>query len=289
MTAKGTQEANENPLVPNAKLRQMYTLMLEARTLEEALKKRMPSRGRKRVASIRGQEAVRVSTAIEMGADDLISDTSVSAGMGLILGGEAASLLRGLSGVGSNRAKALVEAGVNRVLGEVEDAEQRLHLATGAALALKAQQRSGVVIAYARKDEVRRRVWREVLHTAQQRGLPMIFIALPLESRRGGDTELAEVCGIAKAAGVPGIPVDLCDAVALYRVTQESLGRARGGDGPVLIECVNWHVDGKRRNVDDPLEHLEEFLRGRKICDDAWFKKTEKSVRKYLLKKRDRS
>src|SRR6185369_5406368 len=38
--AKGAGDAGENPLVPNAKLKQMYTAMLEARMLEEAVKKK---------------------------------------------------------------------------------------------------------------------------------------------------------------------------------------------------------------------------------------------------------
>jgi len=78
--AKGAGEAGENPLVPNEKLRQMYTTMLEARMLEDAVTKK--ARGKKgRVASIRRQEAVRVSTAIELGSEDLVSDVAASAGM----------------------------------------------------------------------------------------------------------------------------------------------------------------------------------------------------------------
>src|SRR6476646_197615 len=96
--AKGAGEAGENPLVPNAKLRQMYTAMLEARMLEDAVtKKARGAKGPGRVASIRGQEAVRVSTAIELGVEDLVSDVASSAGMGLILGGEPASLLKRFS------------------------------------------------------------------------------------------------------------------------------------------------------------------------------------------------
>jgi TPP-dependent pyruvate/acetoin dehydrogenase alpha subunit len=283
MTAKKTLEAGENPLVPNEKLRQMYTLMLKARRLEEKLVKRTGSRKKHRLSNIRGQEAVRVSTTIELGADDLISDTSMSAGMGLVLGGEAAALRRGFVRSSADGRKILADAGVSRLLDGGEESEQRLRLALGAASALKAFKRHGVLVVYANKAEVERKVWRKVLKTAQEMSLPILFVALnPGKAAAGRDSEVARICKVAKAAGVPGIPVDRCDAVALYRVTQESLGRMRGGDGPVLLECVSWKTEGKRRAAEDPIEHLAEFLLGRKICDRGWLKMTERAVRKEL-------
>ena len=73
--------------------------------------------------------------------------------------------------------------------------------------------------------------------------------------------------------GVPGIPVDAGDAVALYRAAQESLGRTRGGDGPVLLECVEFRVKGKSGSLPvDPLIQMKKFLLGRKVCTAAWLK-----------------
>jgi TPP-dependent pyruvate/acetoin dehydrogenase alpha subunit len=281
MTAKKASEAGENPLVPNAKLKQMYTTMLEARVLEEAVaKKARGAKGSRRVASIRGQEAVRVSTAIELGPDDLVSDAAVSAGMGSILGGEAASLLKDFS-----KAKA-TKSGSGRLLRPIDDGVQRLRLAAGAALALKAQGRQGVVVAYARREEAGENAWKNVLSAASRLELPIIFVVLPgTGSMKKGD-ELAVVSEIAHEAGVPGMPVDACDAVALYRATQESLGRTRAGDGPVLIECVRWRIKGKRGVSDDPLIHLEEFLRAQKIATSAWLENASRAARRRLAAKK---
>ena len=44
----------------------------------------------------------------------------------------------------------------------------------------------------------------------------------------------------AEAYGFPGITVDGNDIVAVWRVTQESIHRARSGAGPTLIECRTW-------------------------------------------------
>ena len=276
--AKGAGEAGENPLVPNAKLRQMYTAMLEARMLEDAVTKK--AKGRGRIASIRGQEAVRVSTAIELGVEDLVSDVATSAGMGVILGGEPASLLNRFSKAKTEKAS---EGAGDRLLPVTKDAEERLRVAVGAAAALKSQRRGGVVVAYARAREISNVGWRSVLGPAAKLELPVIFVVLPRTrgAKKGGS--LAAAC---HAAGVPGMSVDACDAVALYRVTQESLGRTRACDGPVLIECAAWHVEGKRTAPDDPLEHLRAFLLERKICTPAWFDRAGNEARKRLLSKR---
>ncbi|WP_051979708.1 thiamine pyrophosphate-dependent enzyme [Edaphobacter aggregans] len=280
--AKGAGEAGENPLVPNAKLRQMYTMMLEARTLEKALEKRATAKGKRRGATIRGQEAVRVSTAIDLGADDLVSDGAVTGGMGLILGGDAGSLLRGLSRAKDMQEKALRDAGATRLLRVSSDAEERLRLAVGAALALKAQGRRGVVVVYAGKGEVSPAAWRRILGPAGELDLPVIFVVLPRTGAPKKGDETAELCGVARKVGVPGMPVDACDAVALYRVVQESLGRTRNGDGAVLIESIVWRPEGRRSGVDDPLEHLEESLLARRICTPAWFRQARKAADRRL-------
>ena len=278
--AKGASKAGENPLVPNAKLKQMYTAMLEARMLEEAVTKK--ARGAKRVrkiASIRGQEAVRVSTAIELGPDDLVSDARVSVGMELILGGEATSLLKTFS-------KTSPTTGGNRFLRPIDDSAEQLRLAAGAALALKAQGRRGIIVVYAGREEASKSAWTDTLSTAAKLELPMIFVVLPGTgaAKKGG--EAAVMSGLAHAAGMPGMPVDACDAVALYRVTQESLGRTRGGDGPVLVECVRWGIEGKRGVSDDPILHLQEVLTERRIVTPEWFENAGRAARKRLFAKK---
>jgi TPP-dependent pyruvate/acetoin dehydrogenase alpha subunit len=284
MTVKSAEEAGENPLVPNAKLRHMYGKMLDARMLEETIAKRAAAKGKKRISTIRGQEAIRVSTTIDLTEHDLISDLGPAAGMGVLLDGDRTSILRGFTRTKSNYEKVLAEAGVNRLLQGASDEEGRLQLALGAALALKTQRQQGIVVAYARRGEMSSTAWRRVLEPAAKLDLPVIFVVLARGGSRKKRAEQAEVCAIARTAGVPGIPVDACDAVALYRVIQESLGRTRGGDGPVLIESVSWRVEGRRGVTEDPLQNLKEFLLARKVCSETWFAQMEKTTRGRLLK-----
>jgi len=73
------------------------------------------------------------------------------------------------------------------------------------------------------------------------------------------------------------------DAVALYRVAQESLGRTRGGDGPVLIECVAYGVEGSGGGTPgDSLVQMKEFLVGRKVCTKAWLERAGEGLRRRI-------
>jgi TPP-dependent pyruvate/acetoin dehydrogenase alpha subunit len=272
-------EAGENPLVPNQRLREIYVAMVEARGLEDAvLKRRRGASRRNKPISIRGQEAVRASVTLQLEAHDLVSDVELSAGMSSILGGDAPALLKTYTA-----AKPQIIA-PEKLLALIQGTEQRLQMALGAALALKAQKKQAVVIAYIRKDELSDTAYRCILKPAAANELPIIFVVLP----RAGNPRLGDsvphISRVAGKAGVPGIPVDACDSVALYRVAQESFGRTRGGDGPVLIECIRWKVSGAQAAASsaDPIEHLAQFMAGRKISTPAWFKRVEITASKRL-------
>jgi len=279
---------HENPLVPNAKLRQMYGAMAEARVLDEhvaGLQKRVKgSKGRRRLDSIRGQEACRVSTAIDLGPGDLVSDSQAGVVMDLLAGAKVNSLLKRVGELHSGKkAKGVKLDGASvRLLPWIDDAGERLRMAMGAALSFKILGRANVVVAYVRHGEVGRGVWRKVLELAGKLELPVIFVVLPAGKgdRRDGMVNLS-----AKTArwGVPGIPVDAGDAVALYRVAQESLGRTRGGDGPVLIECVAHRMGGSGGAASgDPLVQMREFLLGRKVCTKTWLERAGDGLRRRI-------
>jgi TPP-dependent pyruvate/acetoin dehydrogenase alpha subunit len=263
----------ENPLVPNEKLRQMYVAMAEARELDEHIaRSQKRAKGRRRLDSTRGQEACRVSTAIDLVPGDLVSDSQVGVVMNLLAGEKVDALLKRVTEFHSGKkVKGTKKVGASRrLLPWIEDAGERLRMALGAALSFKTLGTKNVVVAYVRQDEIAKGVWRQVLGLASKLELPVIFVVLPAaKSARG--VGVATLSDKARRYGVPGIPVDSGDAVALYRVAQESMGRTRGGDGPVLIECREFSVEGKDgRAPVDPLARMRGFLLGRKVCTGAW-------------------
>ncbi len=144
-------ELHENPLVPNKKMRQMYTAMAEARVLDDYIVKlQRTAKGRPRLDSTRGQEALRVSTTIDLEPGDLVSDSQRGVVMELLLGEKVNSLLQRAdqlcSGKKVKETKMAWASG--RLLPWIDDAGERLRLAMGAALSFKALGRRNVVIAY---------------------------------------------------------------------------------------------------------------------------------------------
>ena len=95
MTAKAADAsaAYENPLIPNARLRQIYLAMLRARMLEKALPasrrmRTLPGAGKAYALGNTGLEACLVSTSVDLGPGDLVSD-ALTGGMVEFLRGAA--------------------------------------------------------------------------------------------------------------------------------------------------------------------------------------------------------
>ncbi len=276
-------ELYENPLVPNKKMQQMYTAMAEARVLDDYIVKlQRTAKGRPRLESTRGQEALRVSTTIDLEPGDLVSDTQMGVVMELLLGEKVNSLLqRAVQLCSGKKVKETKMAWASGgLLPWIDDAGERLRLAMGAALSFKTLGRRNVVIAYVWLESLSKKDWPRLLSLASKLELPLIFVVLPSIERSGKAANLSDD---ARRSGVPGIPVDAGDAVALYRVAQESIGRIRGGDGPVLIECLQLASPGKDGiRAADPLLQLRKFLLRRKICSDVWLRNAGRGLRRRI-------
>jgi TPP-dependent pyruvate/acetoin dehydrogenase alpha subunit len=274
----------ENPLVPNKKLRQIYEAMVEARTLDEHIAKMQKGlKARRRLDSTHGQEACRVSTAIDLQPGDLVSDSHVGIVMDLLAGAKLDSLLKRVEAFHAgkiDRHTFSKDGASKQHLPWIEDPVDQLKTAIGAALSFKTLKRENVVVAYARRDELAKWQWRQVLELVSKLDVPMIVVALPGAVENAPATNLS---ARARSWGLPGIPVDAADAVALYRVAQESIGRTRMGGGPVLIDCVTYKTKGEKVDLPgDPLSQIRDFLLGRKVCTKAWLQNTEDSLRRRL-------
>jgi pyruvate dehydrogenase E1 component alpha subunit len=82
------------------------------------------------------------------------------------------------------------------------------------------------------------------------------------------------------AYGIPGIQVDGCDALAVYKATSEALERAHRGEGPTLIEAVSYRLV-MHTTSDDPSKYRDEAE-----SKEAWKKEPLVRFSKYLRKKR---
>jgi len=300
----------ENPLIPNARLRQIYLAMTRARTLEKAL--RAARRGRAVGLSVKGAgtlglEACLVSAAADLGPGDLVSDALAGGVVDFLRGAAVSDVMRpGRATVarrdgGSVRGLA-AECGAAARLPGAADGAERMWTALGAAAVLKAAaaqaraeakavdaaaRQAGVVVIYSLPGEVTTTLWKKTLRFAAEQELPVVFVVLPTRAR-GGKTRTAKAGGVsalARGCGVPAIVVDADDAVAIYRVAQESIGHARIGGGAALMECVPFVLEGaaaRRAGGNDGVAELERHLVQRGAATRAWMEREAKRFAKQL-------
>jgi len=93
----------------------------------------------------------------------------------------------------------------------------------------------------------------ELLRAAAVERLPILFVCCLKSAKK-------EIAAKAYAHGLPGMPVDGHDVVAVYRVASEAIAHARRGNGPTLIECMPWMVSGARKRTVDAIRNMEEYL-----------------------------
>ncbi len=235
---KDPAPAWENPLIPNRRLRELYTAMVELRLLE---KHRHPRR------SSVGAEACRVSTALSLLPGDLASEATLSPATAFLRGARLSHL-----------------ASATGQLPAVKDTAARLNLSIGAALASPGKGK--LVLAYVQPGELALREWKPILRLAATLNAPILIVVLPAIAKSPGQLSL-----VSSTCGTPGIPVDAADAVALYRVVQESMLRIRAGGGPVLMECIPFQPTGQKSLPADPILNMRESLLNRKLATESWF------------------
>jgi len=284
--------AYENPLIPNARLRQMYRAILRAHLLGQAL----PPVQRALTAT---REAALVSTALDLTPRDLVCDAFSNPVLDFLRGTESKNKRvphPREAWVGSKLFRRLLaDAGSPSCLPSPSDPAARIHAALGAAASIKsaaalakktAQESdstnsdsdsdSAVVLSISIHSEVSADIWKPALTHAAQHDLPIIFAVLALESRTRtakAAPDTIALRAIAHKAGVPAIPVDAADPVALYRVAQESIGHARIGGGPALIQCIAFPAPTSTTPAaiaHAAITHIEDYILSRGIATRAW-------------------
>jgi TPP-dependent pyruvate/acetoin dehydrogenase alpha subunit len=144
------------------------------------------------------------------------------------------------------------------------------NLGTGLALSHRLEKKRNVVVALGADDaSTGDRRWHEALKFAGIHKLPIIYVlkrrsAFGLEPANRNPA-LDDLSFVARDCGFPAIIVDGKDAVAVWRVTQESTHRARNGAGPTLIEC-----EIQQAGSSDPLAHMEHYMKKRGAWDGDW-------------------
>lgn len=170
--------------------------------------------------------------------------------------------------------------------------------ATGAAFGFKMLKKDNVAVAFGGDGATAHGDFHEGCNFAGVHDLPIVYViqnnlwaeSLPLSLTTAVD-DLSER---AKAYGFPGVSIDGNDVVATWNATREALERARGGDGPTLIEMKTYRWFGHSdidpadyRSEDevrawmekDPIPRYAAWLKDTGVIDDEGISEIQRRVR----------
>lgn len=229
-----------------------------------------------------GQEAAQVGSALALQPDDWVFPTYRDHGATLTFG---ADMVRTFLYWNGRVEGSVPPEGRNIFPAAVPIATQIPH-AVGAAWAEKRKGTKNATIAYFGDGATSEGDFHEGLNFASVFQTPVVLfnqnngyaISVPIERQMNSET----IAQKAVAYGIPGVRIDGNDCFSVYFETKKAFERARGGEGPTLIEAVTWRTgahttaddpskyrpEGKGDNIVDPLLRLERFMKNNGYWDE---------------------
>jgi TPP-dependent pyruvate/acetoin dehydrogenase alpha subunit len=250
-----------------------------------------------------GQEAIIVGTVFALRNEDYVCPLHRDLGTFLMKGVEPRVMMSQMfakqTGLSKGRDSAL-HSGVDElgIFGNTSMLGANLPVAAGLALTFKMERTDNVVVAYFGEGASNTGDFHEALNFAGVQHLPILFIcennqyaySVPVEKSMAID----DVADRAEGYGFDGVAINGNDVLAVYQATQGALARARGGDGPTLIECktYRWHGHSEHDKAfyrtdeelamwksRDPIPTFTTYLKNMKVLTDEKLKDTEERVK----------
>lgn len=274
-------------------LRTLYSVLLKTRLLEERVLSLLRA-GRIPGVSvpILGGEATEVGACIGLEPDDSFASSQPKLATHVIrntpLARVFAEFFHSEKKYDAKNPTAAAES--LRVVPQSASIVGQLDVAAGIALAYRQLAKPNVVVALADDGLAALGFWHEAASLASRHRLPIVFMAENCAQSHPNSVAAVhsndDLRDRAEAYGFPGITVDGNDIVAVWRVTQESIHRARNGAGPTLIECRTWrwHAEADRESTNgrnkskllqsrrehDSLHHMEHYMKKRSLWKQSW-------------------
>jgi 2-oxoisovalerate dehydrogenase E1 component len=198
-----------------------------------------------------GQEAVAVGVCDRLRADDVVFSTHRGHGHALAKGvppfelmaelyGRAAGCSRGRGGSMHLFAPEVGLLGTSGIVGPC------ILQAAGAGYSFRLLKSDRVAVAFFGDGAVNNGAFHEGLNLAAIWKLPVLFVCENNEFATEVPFAYAAanpgVAGRGAAYGMPGVEVDGNDVLAVRAAAGEAVRRARGGDGPTLLECKTYRT-----------------------------------------------
>ena len=289
---KSSLATDASPSSPEV-LRTLYSVLVKTRLLEEQVLTLSRAGKIPRVAvPILGGEATEVGACIGLQSDDSFAASQPKLAAHVV---KNTPLYRVFAELFARHKQQPPQptsngAGALRIIPPASSLTGQLDIAAGVAYAYRSLGKPNVVVALADDGLAALGFWHEAACLASGHRLPIVFIVEDCAQSHANGTSVVQshedLRDRAEAYGIPGITVDGNDIVAVWRVTQESIHRARTGAGPTLIECRTWRWHGEAANPsangrsepkllharwqNDPLHHMEHYMKKRKLWQRAW-------------------
>ncbi len=288
-------------------LLRLFRSMLRIRIIEEEIEKRYHEDQMKTpIHLVIGQEATSVGCCAALTDADLLYSSHRTHGNYLAKGGDLKAMLAEMfcraNGCAGSRGgsmhlidKKVGMAGTSAIVGGA------IPIATGAALAARMQKLDRVCVVFLGEAGAEEGVTSESLNFAAVKRLPVIYfcennhysVQSPLAPRQSPDRV---VWKWAASYGMPGVPVDGTNVLAVYETAKEAAKRAREGGGPTFIEAQVYRFRAHGGAGDDsktgyrdvaereawetrcPIATYGDFLGGRGMLDAAARKQMESEI-----------
>ena len=225
-----------------------------------------------------GQEAVAAGVCANLGKEDYVFGTHRSHGHFLAKGGNLNSMMAELYGKTGGCAKGrggsmhLLDPGIG-ILGTTPIVASGIALAVGTALASYIREDGRVTAVFFGDGAVEEGRFHEALNLSALYKLPIVFVCennlysshVHLDERQPLDAIFKH----ADAYGIPGERIDGNNVVDVFQTARKALSRARGGQGPSLLECrtYRWrgHV-GPNYDLEKGIRSVKEWEAWKKKC-----------------------
>ena len=201
-----------------------------------------------------GEEAIATGVCAALRQDDMIESTHRGHGHCVAKGADVNRMMAEIFGKETGLCKgrggsmhiadfSIGMLGANGVVGG------GYNLATGAALAFKNVLKTDqVAVVFFGDGASNRGTFHEAMNAASAWKLPVIFVNEM--NCWASTTPYRTTCNVEnisdRAAGyhIPGVVVDGQDPFAVYEAAKAAVERARAGEGPTMIECKTYRIEG---------------------------------------------
>lgn len=280
---------HSNPLISHDKLRELYSLMLKSRLVDERAQIFAKQECAKNIfQSSAGQEAIAAGAVIDLRPTDMLAPPPRNLILSYLKGVPLTAIFEQLHRISTgpknwrSSKDGCGYAQLNVALPTSTVAAQ-LKASVDFALASQRKKDDSIAMAFGGERSIPPNAWHEAMRTAGKRSLPIVFVHQKLLVDLPSPSDHTNAG--AASYGFPEIAVDGNDAVAVFRVAQEAVERARFDGGPTLIQAHTWPSFGTRKKdrtqhrapnkiehleSADPIAGMERYLISKGLFSEGW-------------------